>query len=47
MIGLDSFSTMCALGKGSYAQVYLVWKKDTNEIFAMKILNKEKVFSKN
>lgn len=39
----DSFLTISVIGKGSYAKVILVKKKDTNEYFAMKILKKSMV----
>ena len=45
-VTLSDFSTLCVLGKGSYAQVYLVKKNDTNEIFAMKILSKQTIADK-
>jgi serum/glucocorticoid-regulated kinase 2 len=40
---IDDFSSLSVIGKGSYAKVLLVKKKDTNELFAMKILKKENV----
>lgn len=46
-VTLESFITICVLGKGSYAKVLLVKKKDTEEVYAMKILSKKKVFEKN
>ena len=35
------------LGKGSFGEVYLATHKDSGELFAIKTLNKERVFSKN
>jgi serine/threonine protein kinase len=35
------------LGKGSFGSVYLVEKKSTGDIYAMKILEKEKVLKQN
>lgn len=35
------------LGKGSFGEVYLVEKKDTQEIFAMKALDKNKIAKNN
>jgi len=42
-ITLNDFLMLCVIGKGSYAKVVLVKKKDTNEIMALKILKKEMV----
>lgn len=39
-INLQSFSLLKVIGKGSYAKVVLVRKKDTQKIFALKILKK-------
>lgn len=39
----DHFTTVSVIGKGSYAKVALVKKRDTGELFAMKILKKERV----
>lgn len=35
------------LGKGSFGEVYLASRKSDNIMFAIKVLNKEKVFAKN
>jgi len=42
-ITLNDFLMLCVIGKGSYAKVVLVKKKDTNEIMALKILKKEMI----
>lgn len=42
-IGLDSFYTLSVIGKGSYAKVLLVKKKDTGCLYAMKVLKKQNV----
>jgi len=34
---------LCVIGKGSYAKVVLVKRKDTGEIMALKILKKEMI----
>ena len=39
----DHFVTVSVIGKGSYAKVALVKKRDSGELFAMKILKKEKI----
>ena len=40
-INIDSFYLHTVIGKGSYAKVVLVKKKDTGDIYAMKILKKK------
>ena len=40
-VKLDDFLLLTVLGKGSYAKVVMVKKKDSGEIFAMKILKKK------
>jgi len=40
MINLDSFTMLCVVGKGGFGKVHQVVKKDTSQIFAMKILKK-------
>lgn len=40
---IDHFSTISVIGKGSYAKVLLVKKKETGELCAMKILKKENI----
>ena len=44
--GIDDFELLKVLGKGSFGKVMQVKKKDTGEIFAMKILQKDKVLEK-
>ena len=46
-VSLDNFLTICVLGKGAFAKVLLVRRKDTGRLFAMKILNKKLVFERN
>jgi serum/glucocorticoid-regulated kinase 2 len=45
-VNLDSFVTISVIGKGSYAKVLLVRKKDDDQIYAMKILKKKTVEQK-
>ena len=45
-VTLDNFVMLTVIGKGSYAKVTLVRKKDTGEVFAMKILKKEHIQKK-
>lgn len=42
-MSLDNFLTVSVIGKGSYAKVILVKKKDTGEFFAMKVLKKRNI----
>jgi len=42
-LSIDHFSTISVIGKGSYAKVLLVRRKDTGDLFAMKILKKETI----
>jgi serum/glucocorticoid-regulated kinase 2 len=42
-VNVNSFLTVSVIGKGSYAKVILVKKKDTAQYFAMKILKKSMV----
>ena len=45
-VTLEDFNLLKVLGKGSFGKVLQVKKKDTGEIFAMKILEKEAVLEK-
>ena len=45
IIGPNSFSVISLLGKGSFAEVYLVEKKDEKKLYAMKVLHKNKILS--
>lgn len=42
-MGVDDFVLLKVLGKGNFAKVMQVQKKDTGKIYAMKILNKEQL----
>ncbi len=44
---MDSFLTVSVIGKGTYAKVILVKKKDNGKYYAMKVLKKSKVQQKN
>lgn len=46
-VHLNSFIVHSRIGQGSFGEVYLVEKRDTNMFYAMKVLSKEKVFSDN
>lgn len=45
-IALNSFLTLSVIGKGTYAKVILVKKKESGKYFAMKVLKKSKVQQK-
>ena len=40
-VNISNFVSLSLLGKGSFADVYLVKKKDTNKIYALKVLKKK------
>lgn len=46
-VNLQSFNLIERLGKGSFGSVYLVEKKSNKKIYAMKVLEKEKVLKQN
>lgn len=43
----DSFTYYKMLGKGSFGEVFLVKRKGDEQLYAMKVLSKEKIFGKN
>lgn len=46
-IGPSSFNVLTMIGKGSFGEVFLVEKKDTKLLYAMKVLNKSKIKAHN
>ena len=46
-IGIDDFTILKVVGKGSYGKVLLVKKIDDGKIFAMKVLKKKLMVKKN
>jgi serine/threonine protein kinase len=46
-VSIESFSLLTFIGKGSYADVILARKKDTQKIYALKVLKKKKIEAKN
>ena len=42
-VGPFSFIVHGMIGKGSFGEVYLVEKKGTNSVFAMKVLHKSQI----
>jgi serine/threonine protein kinase len=45
--GLECYTAIKLLGKGSFGEVYLVIEKRTNKLYAMKVFKKEKYLSQN
>ncbi|KAI9294040.1 Pkinase-domain-containing protein [Neoconidiobolus thromboides FSU 785] len=45
-LSIDQFDLLKVIGKGSFGKVMQVRKRDTNRIYAMKILNKSKIISR-
>jgi len=46
-IGPENFDLLKVIGKGSFGKVFLVRKKDTHKVYAMKVLNKKIIIEKN
>lgn len=46
-IGPEDFDLLKVIGKGSFGKVFLVRKKDTQKVYAMKVLNKKIIIEKN
>ena len=46
-VSASMFTGICQIGKGSFGEVYLVSKEGSGELFALKILKKEKIISHN
>ncbi|KAI8355549.1 kinase-like domain-containing protein [Blakeslea trispora] len=45
-ISVNSFDLLKVIGRGSFGKVYVVRKKDTNRIYAMKVLRKSRIISR-
>ncbi|KAI7900986.1 kinase-like domain-containing protein [Cokeromyces recurvatus] len=45
-IHIQSFDLLRVIGRGSFGKVYAVRKKDTNRIYAMKVLKKSRIISR-
>ncbi|KAF8397944.1 hypothetical protein HHK36_016870 [Tetracentron sinense] len=46
-VGLDNFEVMKVVGQGGFGKVFQVRKRDTSEIYAMKVMPKDKIIEKN
>lgn len=46
-VGLEDFEIMKVVGQGAFGKVYQVLKKGTSEIYAMKVMRKDKIMEKN
>ncbi|KAG9443274.1 hypothetical protein H6P81_014614 [Aristolochia fimbriata] len=47
VIGLEDFEVMKLVGQGAFGKVFQVKKKGTSEIYAMKVMRKDKIMEKN
>ncbi|XP_024991308.1 serine/threonine-protein kinase AtPK2/AtPK19-like [Cynara cardunculus var. scolymus] len=45
-VGLEDFEVLKVVGQGAFAKVYQVRKRGTSEIFAMKVMRKDRIFEK-
>lgn len=43
----DSFKILKVIGRGAFGKVFMVEKKKTKEIYAMKVLDKENILKRN
>jgi|EP00161_Ancyromonas_sigmoides_P006996 serum/glucocorticoid-regulated kinase 2 len=46
-VGVDDFDLLAVVGKGSYGKVMQVRKKNSGEMYAMKVLRKDKIVQRN
>ncbi|KAK1265676.1 Serine/threonine-protein kinase AtPK2/AtPK19 [Acorus gramineus] len=46
-VGLEDFEVMKLVGQGAFGKVFQVKKKGTSEIYAMKVMRKDKIMEKN
>lgn len=46
-VGLEDFEVLKGVGQGAFGKVYQVRKKGTSEIYAMKVMRKDKIMEKN
>lgn len=46
-VGIEDFEVLKVVGQGAFAKVYQVRKKGTSDIYAMKVMRKDKIMEKN
>ena len=46
-ISIDDFDLIKVIGRGTFGKVFMVRKKDNNQVYAMKVLKKEQISSRN
>lgn len=46
-VGIDDFEILKVVGQGAFAKVYQVRRKGSSEIYAMKVMRKDKIVEKN
>ncbi|XP_058209846.1 serine/threonine-protein kinase AtPK2/AtPK19-like [Rhododendron vialii] len=46
-VGLEDFEVMKVVGQGAFGKVFQVRKKGTSEVYAMKVMRKDKIMEKN
>ncbi|XP_031247447.1 serine/threonine-protein kinase AtPK2/AtPK19-like [Pistacia vera] len=46
-VGIEDFEVLKVVGQGAFGRVYQVRKKHTSEIYAMKVMRKDKIMEKN
>lgn len=46
-VGIEDFEVLKVVGQGAFAKVFQVKKKGTSEIYAMKVMRKDKIMEKN
>jgi p70 ribosomal S6 kinase len=46
-VSIEDFEVLKVVGQGAFAKVYQVRKKGTSEIYAMKVMRKDKIMEKN
>ncbi|KAJ0978375.1 hypothetical protein J5N97_013849 [Dioscorea zingiberensis] len=47
VVGLDHFEVLKVVGQGAFGKVFQVKKKGTSDIYAMKVMRKDKIMEKN
>lgn len=46
-VGLEDFEVLKVVGQGAFAKVFQVKKKGTSEVYAMKVMRKDRIMEKN